>query len=90
MIHIGGTAIPIKSLPNVLQDVVESVKRHENPEQILVRFAPDIVPILLSASNVAIPYSGLAIAGIVIMLEQSKPPTKADEQRMWDQAQGLH
>src|ERR1035437_7055915 len=61
-IHIAGTTLPVKSLQDILQDVTTSIVKHETPEQSLLRLGPNLVPILLTASNVAIPYAGLAVA----------------------------
>jgi hypothetical protein len=89
-LSIAGTALPTKDVVNVLEDVATIVVKHEPFPKALERLAPDIIPILLEVSGTAIPYVGFAVAGVVLMIKYSKPPTQEDQQRMWDQAQGLH
>jgi hypothetical protein len=90
MLSVGGTALPTKDVISVLEDVATIVAKHEPLPQAIERLAPDIIPILLAVSGTAIPYAGFAVAGVVLMVKYSKPPTREDQQRMWDQAQGLH
>ena len=89
VIHIAGTTLPVKAIPDLLQDAVTSISKRETPEQAALRIGPNLVPILLTASNIAIPYAGLAVTVIIFALAHSKPPTRADQQRMWDRAQGV-
>jgi hypothetical protein len=89
VIHIGGATLPVKAIPDLLQDVVASISKRETPEQAALRIAPNIVPILLTATNIVIPYAGLAVTVVIFALAHSKPPTPADQQRMWDRAQGI-
>ena len=89
VIHIGGATLPVKAIPDLLQDVGTSIAKKETPEQAALPIGPNLVPILLTASNIAIPYAGLAVTVIIFALAHSKPPTRADQQRMWDRAQGV-
>jgi hypothetical protein len=90
MLHIGGAAIPSKDAFNVLEDFSTSIVKRESIPKAIERLGPDIIPILLTVSGTAIPYAGVAITAVVLMMKYAKPPTPQDQQRMWDQAQGIH
>jgi hypothetical protein len=53
------------------------------------RLVEDFVPMGLTAAGITIPAAGIAVAAVVLMVKDSKPPTPADRQRMWDRAQGV-
>ena len=74
----------------LLDDVTISIVQRENMIKAIERAAPDFVPLMIAAGGTAIPYVGLAVVVVTIALKHSKPPTWADQQRMWDQAQGIY
>lgn len=84
-INIAGTAVPLaafKGLPQAIVDVVERAP----PEKTI----KDLLPVIEGVASAFVPGSGIAIAVIVFAIEHQKPPTPQDQQRMWDQAQGIH
>lgn len=92
-IHIAGVAMPIdtfKGLPNIVGDLMVSAVKHENPHQTFIRALPDIGSVVISISNVLVPGSGIVEVGLIFLIKNSKPPTQQEQQRMWDQAQGIH
>jgi hypothetical protein len=80
----------MKNVLEALNDLGTGIAKHETKEQISLRIGQDLAPLLLTAAGLTIPYVGVAIAGVVIMIKYSKPPTPADQQRMWDHAQGVN
>lgn len=88
ILHISGVAVPTKTVKDVASaasDIGEMIaKQKVDPG----RLVEDFVPIGLTAAGITVPAVGIGIAAVVLMIKYSKPPTAADQQRMWDRAQG--
>lgn len=83
--HIAGTPVPLaafKSLPQVIVDIIEKAP----PGKTIT----DLMPTIEAVSDAFYPGSGIAEAVLFYMVTHAKPPTPEDQQRMWDQAQGIH
>lgn len=89
MIHLGGTDVPLKDFTDLLSDVATSIEKHEPLPKAFERIGPDLIPIVLALSGTVVPYSGAAIVLLTLMMKYGKKPTAEDQQRMWDQAQGI-
>jgi hypothetical protein len=89
MIHISGVAIPTPLMKDVFSATADVGKMMSNGKIDYGQLVKDIVPMGLTAAGIAIPGAGIAVAAVVLMVTYSKPPTKADQQRMWDRAQGV-
>lgn len=85
VLHIAGTDVPLeafKGVPRVLEDIALKAP----PEKLL----KDLQPVIVQVTAAVNPVAGLAVAGFFFLLAHSKPPTPEEQQRMWDQAQGVH
>lgn len=90
VLHVGGTALPMKNVFEALGDLGTGILKHKSPQEISLEIGQDLAPIALTAAGISIPYAGFAIAGVALMIKFSKPPTPEDQQRMWDQATGAY
>jgi hypothetical protein len=89
VLNIGGAALPTKNVIGLIDDIATSAVKHEPLPKALQRAIPDLVPLALTATGTAIPYVGVGIVVVGLVIKYSKPPTAEDQQRMWDQAQGF-
>ena len=88
MLHISGVAIPTPLMKDVLSATADVGKMLSNGKVDVGRVVEDFVPMGLTAAGITIPAAGIAVAAVVLMVKYSKPPTPADQQRIWDRAQG--
>lgn len=89
MLHISGVAVPTPLMKDVLSATADVGKMLSNRKVDYGRLVEDIVPMGLTAAGIAIPGVGIAVAAVVLMVKYSKPPTRVEQQRMWDRAQGV-
>jgi hypothetical protein len=85
VIHIAGVGVPLSvfgGLPKLGVDIIE----HAAPGKTI----EDLMPVIEAVSDVFLPGSGIAEAILFFVVTHAKPPTPEDQQRMWDQAQGIH
>jgi hypothetical protein len=86
---VGGVPITVTVIPRFAYDVEEAIRKREAPPAIAIRFAWELFPILMTAANVYAPPVGFVGTGLYFMVKYGKQPTPEEQQRMWDQAQGV-
>lgn len=83
-LHIAGATVPLSTFRGVPKVAVDLIGKAP-PKQTI----KDAIPVVEAISDVFVPGAGIAIAVVFFAIEHSKPPTAEDQQRMWDQAQGI-
>lgn len=83
VLNVGGLNVPadaINDLSAPLTDIIE----HRDAAAIII----DLLPIAETVSDFYFPGSGFAESLVVYAAVHARPPTKQEQQRMWDRAQG--
>ena len=85
VLNVGGLNIPsaaISDLSNPLADIIE----HRGA----ARTIQDLLPLLETLSDFYLPGSGTVESVVIYGIARARPPTKQEQQRMWDRAEGIH
>ena len=85
VLNVGGFNIPADAINNLSAPLTDIIK-HRGTAQ---TFA-DLLPIAETVSDFYFPGSGFAESLVVYAAARARPPTKQEQQRMWDRAQGDH
>ena len=89
MIHVSGVAVPTQVTKDVLSATADVGKMLSKGKVDYGRLVEDFVPMGLTAAGFTIPGIGIAVTAVVLMVKYSKPPTRVEQQRMWDRSQGV-
>ncbi len=87
---IAGVPIPADLVPKISYDITASVVLKESPPELAMRLGKDLLPTGIAIANAVAPPSGYIGLALLFMIALHKEPTPTEQQRMWDQAQGVH